>query len=666
MKKTKKAPTRNKSKARNKNKTESFRGLFGGRQQKGKISLAILTGLLFAAVGTYMLFTSFAATGDKKPEGTYTNWQWDASVPQQLSMLDTFLTIDSDPTLAHPGYGYYWASQFGMIENGGYMGIQTRGEAGTYRGKVAIFALWSATQGVENGSAGSHCTIIDSSFDGGPAADKGSTCRIPLPWKAGDSYRLRLSAVAADSKTRTWQATVRNSQTGQELVIGKIKTTLSYGLLKPWLSNWTEYYSGGRSVCEMPYSNVVFGHPKFNDTYWPLAPQNNKSAGACPSAITGSRSGVRHEQNIGAAAVPVLPGGGTYISDMNWATATTGYGVITKDQSVHNNGTPINLAGRTFAKGIGTHAVSEINYALDGKYSNFVSYVNLQYGASGTVGYQVWADGAKLFESGVMDSLSMTKAINVNVTGKQKLKLVVTDGGNGIGADWAAWADARLISPTANQHPAASITGPAEGIPGSKLTYNAQAKDANSNLTAIEIYFSPRLTNSFTLVKNCSFAAAASASCSGTWTPASAGSYDVVVNAYDALGAKCSGNPNIKYPYYEYVSCGTNSLVTVNVVNAPATTTGSDTTKPAVTISSPANWATIGYWTNVSASATDNVKVVKMEVYVDGQLKHTVASNSISYNWMAYYSAKGQHTITVKAYDAAGNTGQSDITVTKL
>lgn len=89
--------------------------------------------------------------------------------------------------------------------------------------------------------------------------------------------------------------------------------------------------------------------------------------------------------------------------------------------------------------------MSETKYALNGNYSKFVSYVNIQYGAGGTVAYEVWADGTRLFDSGPMNGGSYTKAVNADVSGKQELKLVVTDAGDGNGADWVAWADARLI-----------------------------------------------------------------------------------------------------------------------------------------------------------------------------------------------------------------------------
>jgi hypothetical protein len=87
-----------------------------------------------------------------------------------------------------------------------------------------------------------------------------------------------------------------------------------------------------------------------------------------------------------------------------------------------------------------------------------------------------------------------------------------------------------------------------------------------------------------------------------------------------------------------------------------------------VTINSPANGASIAGQkkVNISASASDNNVVIKVELYIDGALKTTVTTPNLSYNWSINRNVKaGSHTITVKAYDATGNVGQSSVTVTK-
>jgi len=56
----------------------------------------------------------------------------------------------------------------------------------------------------------------------------------------------------------------------------------------------------------------------------------------------------------------------------------------------------------------------------------------------------VFGDERSLFDSGRMTGLHGTKTIDVDVSGVQRLRLVVTDAGDNYFADMANWADARL------------------------------------------------------------------------------------------------------------------------------------------------------------------------------------------------------------------------------
>jgi hypothetical protein len=96
------------------------------------------------------------------------------------------------------------------------------------------------------------------------------------------------------------------------------------------------------------------------------------------------------------------------------------------------------------------------------------------------------------------------------------------------------------------------------------------------------------------------------------------------------------------------------------VGSTPPPSTG-DTTVPVVAISSPADGAKIGGKTSIKASATDNVGVTSYEIWIDGILK----ANAKTYSWTSRDASPGVHTITVKAFDAAGNMGQKTHTVTK-
>lgn len=92
-----------------------------------------------------------------------------------------------------------------------------------------------------------------------------------------------------------------------------------------------------------------------------------------------------------------------------------------------------------------------------------------------------------------------------------------------------------------------------------------------------------------------------------------------------------------------------------------------DTTAPVTTISSPANGTTVRGKAVVNASATDNIKVARTEMLFDNTVVANSASETISYtlNFKSRNIAKGAHTVTVNAYDAAGNVGTKSITVYK-
>jgi methionine-rich copper-binding protein CopC len=86
---------------------------------------------------------------------------------------------------------------------------------------------------------------------------------------------------------------------------------------------------------------------------------------------------------------------------------------------------------------------------------------------------------------------------------------------------------------------------------------------------------------------------------------------------------------------------------------------GGDTTLPTVSISSPASGATITGSTTVSATASDNVGVTKVEFYLDGALQATDTTSPYGWVWSPTSAQNGGHSLTAKAYDAAGNTKTS-------
>jgi hypothetical protein len=107
-----------------------------------------------------------------------------------------------------------------------------------------------------------------------------------------------------------------------------------------------------------------------------------------------------------------------------------------------------------------------------------------------------------------------------------------------------------------------------------------------------------------------------------------------------------------------------NGLLIANAVNWLANGTtggggGSDTTAPTTSISSPTAGSTVSGTVTITAAASDNVGVTKVEIYVDGALRTTDTTSPYTWSWNTTTFANSSHTITAKAYDAAGNIGSA-------
>ncbi|HEX7140821.1 MAG TPA: Ig-like domain-containing protein [Vicinamibacterales bacterium] len=183
--------------------------------------------------------------------------------------------------------------------------------------------------------------------------------------------------------------------------------------------------------------------------------------------------------------------------------------------------------------------------------------------------------------------------------------------------------------------PTTSITAPANGATVSgTVNVTATASD-NVGVTKMEIYVDGGLASSNTNATSLAY--------SWNTTSVANGSHTLMSKAYDAAG-----------------NVGTSATVTVTVSNS------TDTTPPTTSITAPANGATVSATINVTATASDNVGVTKMEIYIDGALKTSnTNATSLTYSWNTTTAANGSHTLVSKAYDAAGNVGTSaTVTVT--
>lgn len=140
-----------------------------------------------------------------------------------------------------------------------------------------------------------------------------------------------------------------------------------------------------------------------------------------------------------------------YLSDLldRFIAFQQGWGELGIDTCAHAPGQtplPMRIRDKTYSRGLGHHAPGEIVVDLNGEYALFEAEVGVQWqeGTTGSVVFQVYVDGKKRFDSGVMRETDPPKPVRVRVEGANELRLVVTDAGDGITCDCANWANARL------------------------------------------------------------------------------------------------------------------------------------------------------------------------------------------------------------------------------
>jgi hypothetical protein len=134
---------------------------------------------------------------------------------------------------------------------------------------------------------------------------------------------------------------------------------------------------------------------------------------------------------------------GVYLDSVEPASVVQGWGTLQKNRSVW--GKPLTIAGKSYLRGLGTSSQTKISYALSGQYRRFQSWVGADQATNPSVTFEVWTDGAKRWESGLMKRDDPAKWCDVDVSGARVLELRVGDGGDGITADHADWAEARLL-----------------------------------------------------------------------------------------------------------------------------------------------------------------------------------------------------------------------------
>ncbi|MFH1957900.1 MAG: Ig-like domain-containing protein [bacterium] len=180
----------------------------------------------------------------------------------------------------------------------------------------------------------------------------------------------------------------------------------------------------------------------------------------------------------------------------------------------------------------------------------------------------------------------------------------------------------------ADNAPSVSITNPADGATVSgTVSVTVSASDDNG-ISRVQFYIDGVIKSTDT-----------SSPYSYSWdtTAESEGSHTVKVTAYDTANQTAS----VQH--------------TVTVDNDP---------EPSVSITSPADGATVSGTVSVTASASDDNGISKVEFYIDDTLKATDTSSPYSYSWDTTAESESSHIAKVTAYDTANQTASSQYTVT--
>ena len=132
------------------------------------------------------------------------------------------------------------------------------------------------------------------------------------------------------------------------------------------------------------------------------------------------------------------------LSALDLAHMSQGYGQPQVNRNIVKQ--PMRIAGQAFAHGVGTHAVSALYIKLDGNAERFTAKVGVDdsAGTRGSVEFRVYADGKKVFDSGIMRGGEQAKIVDVPLQGVKQLLLYVGAAGDGIDFDHADWAEATI------------------------------------------------------------------------------------------------------------------------------------------------------------------------------------------------------------------------------
>ncbi|MFD0494037.1 NPCBM/NEW2 domain-containing protein [Streptomyces rhizosphaericus] len=147
---------------------------------------------------------------------------------------------------------------------------------------------------------------------------------------------------------------------------------------------------------------------------------------------------------------PPPPRGEAAVSTLDFITADNGWGPVERDrsngESAPGDGKTLTIDGTAYERGLGTHADSTVEVFLGGNCSTFTAKTGLddEVGSDGSVVFEVYADGERVYRGETVRGSDAAVPVEARVEGAQRLRLRVTDGGDGNAHDHADWGAATV------------------------------------------------------------------------------------------------------------------------------------------------------------------------------------------------------------------------------
>ena len=146
---------------------------------------------------------------------------------------------------------------------------------------------------------------------------------------------------------------------------------------------------------------------------------------------------------------------------------------------------PITVDGVIYLHGLGVTSPAELWIDLRGHATRFVSIAGIDDARKtgrGSVTFEVWVDGTKRFDSGIIRAGQAAVPVSVDLAGAQRMILFVGDARGGTADDVADWAGAAIIMADRSTPPT-TIAPPVDAAPQIASIYTAKPRLNSPRIT---------------------------------------------------------------------------------------------------------------------------------------------------------------------------------------